>query len=71
MNKLFFIILFTFISAQYAPPFNEEKAFEYLLKQCSFGPRNPGSQGHVDFKWKVQNLIVSLLSTLSFLNSDI
>lgn len=26
--------------------FSGESAFEYLEKQCSFGPRNPGSPGH-------------------------
>jgi len=26
--------------------FNEIRAFDYLIKQCDFGPRNPGSRGH-------------------------
>ena len=29
-----------------APKFSGESAFHYLEKQCSFGPRNPGSNGH-------------------------
>jgi glutaminyl-peptide cyclotransferase len=28
------------------PKFNEDSAFEYLVKQCDFGPRNPGSEGY-------------------------
>jgi hypothetical protein len=28
------------------PKFDEKKAFQYLMEQCQFGPRNPGSQGH-------------------------
>ena len=28
------------------PAFNAERAFSYLLKQTSFGPRNPNSAGH-------------------------
>ena len=28
------------------PEFSGESAFHYLEKQCSFGPRNPGSSGH-------------------------
>ncbi len=28
------------------PEFDEIRAFEYLKKQCSFGPRSPGSSGH-------------------------
>ncbi|MBC8204748.1 M28 family peptidase [bacterium] len=29
------------------PVFNSESAWNYLLAQCEFGPRNPGSEGHV------------------------
>ena len=28
------------------PEFSGEDAFTYLEKQCSFGPRNPGSEGY-------------------------
>ncbi len=28
------------------PKFDEDHAFEYLLKQCEFGPRNPSSEGY-------------------------
>jgi len=28
------------------PPFEEANAYRYLVKQCDFGPRNPGSEGH-------------------------
>lgn len=28
------------------PDFDGESAFNYLVKQCDFGPRNPGSRGH-------------------------
>ena len=31
------------------PNFNSSKAFTYLVKQCEFGPRNPGSPGHLEF----------------------
>ena len=30
--------------------FDSDKAFSYLELQCDFGPRFPGSQGHLDFK---------------------
>ena len=26
--------------------FDEDEAFNYLIKQCEFGPRNPGSEGY-------------------------
>ena len=50
MNNFIFIILISFSFTQYAPYFNGEKAYEYLLKQCSFGPRYPGSEAHIEFK---------------------
>lgn len=28
------------------PRFDEKRAFQHLLVQCQFGPRNPGSEGH-------------------------
>jgi len=28
------------------PTFNKQRAFQYLVQQCDFGPRNPGSKGH-------------------------
>ena len=30
------------------PDFDGDSAFAYLVKQCEFGPRNPGSIGHVN-----------------------
>ena len=30
------------------PEFSGKNAFQYLEKQCSFGPRNPGSKGYKD-----------------------
>jgi glutaminyl-peptide cyclotransferase len=29
-----------------SPVFDKNLAFQHLLKQCEFGPRNPGSEGH-------------------------
>ena len=28
------------------PTFDQDRSFEYLVKQCDFGPRNPGSDGY-------------------------
>ncbi len=33
-------------SAQTIPTFNGQRAYAYLVKQCDFGPRNPGSAAH-------------------------
>ena len=50
MKKIIYILLLGISLNQYAPDFDGQKAYEFLLKQCSFGPRYPGSSGHVDFK---------------------
>lgn len=46
------------------PLFDEDKAFEHLLKQCSFGPRNPGSVGHRDFFKYLQEYFSTLSSDI-------
>jgi Zn-dependent M28 family amino/carboxypeptidase len=41
------ILLCSFMGCQNSVPrFDGELAFDVLLKQCSFGPRNPGSEGY-------------------------
>ncbi|HHE46672.1 MAG TPA: M28 family peptidase, partial [Bacteroidetes bacterium] len=46
--SLFFITL----SNAQPPAFDQDQAFAYLEKQCSFGPRNPGSDGAKEcLKW--------------------
>ncbi len=44
-----FIFCLTFIiplNSSSKPAFNENIAYEYLKKQCAFGPRPPGSEAH-------------------------
>ncbi len=43
---LVFLNFFVTTNILAKPAFDAENAFMYLRKQCSFGPRNPGSQGH-------------------------
>ena len=50
MLFIFLSILVSFSISQNAPYFDGEKAYSLIKKQCSFGPRNPGSQSHDDFK---------------------
>ena len=33
-------------AAEAAPLFDGQRAFDYVERQCAFGPRNPGSEGH-------------------------
>lgn len=42
----YLVLLLAFSCAPKAPPFDGQAAYNELLKQCSFGPRNPGSEGH-------------------------
>ena len=43
---IFLIIPFFYCEKGSTPEFDENRAFQYLLEQCQFGPRNPGSEGH-------------------------
>jgi len=45
---VFIFMIFTIngCKSQPVPVFDEENAYNYLKKQCEFGPRNPGSTGH-------------------------
>ncbi|MBI90267.1 MAG: hypothetical protein CMG60_09310 [Candidatus Marinimicrobia bacterium] len=45
--RLFILFIFIFLSCgPSGPKFDEDNAFQYLIKQCDFGPRNPGSEGY-------------------------
>ena len=46
LKILFAGLLTTSCSRGQVPQFNKIDAFNYLKKQCAFGPRNPGSEGH-------------------------
>lgn len=41
-----FLLLSTISCGGNKPGFDGDSAFNYLVKQCEFGPRNPGSRGH-------------------------
>ena len=47
--KLMFVLLILLLNygcGNAVPEFSGERAFQYLEKQCAFGPRNPGSKGY-------------------------
>tara|TARA_Y100001970_G_scaffold171188_1_gene209262 strand:- start:2495 stop:3409 length:915 start_codon:yes stop_codon:yes gene_type:complete len=45
--RLFILFIFIFLSCgPSGPKFDEDNAFQYLIEQCDFGPRNPGSEGY-------------------------
>ena len=48
--------------------FNGEKAYNYLLEQCQFGPRNPGSKGHAATKKYITNNLSQLADSIFIQN---
>ena len=67
MKRILFLFLILFFSCNTKPRnsidipnFDSNKAFTYLVKQCEFGPRNPGSSGHLEFS----NYLETFLSEL-------
>jgi len=53
--------------------FSGESAFRYLVQQCEFGPRNPGSTGHSEcLQFLVEELrkFTHIVSTQQFLHRD-
>ena len=64
------LLIFTCVSCQpKSPLFSGENAFKHLIKQCSFGPRNPGSEGHkntLNYYLKTFNGLTDTVFTQSF-----
>lgn len=60
---LIFPILFIMGCNTSVPEFSGESAFHYLEKQCSFGPRNPGSEGHENCKEFLINTMAEFADT--------
>ena len=54
----FLSVLFLLCNLSNNPTFDKDKAFRYLSEQCDFGPRNPGSSGHL----KVKNYLLDKLN---------
>ena len=50
MKKFIFITIFLVGCQSDKIQFDGDSAFNWLEKQCEFGPRNPGSQGYIDCK---------------------
>jgi Zn-dependent M28 family amino/carboxypeptidase len=61
ISILFSIISCTSADSSEPPKFDANRAFEYLQKQCDFGPRPPGSVAHE----KTLNYLISELSKFS------
>ena len=64
IKSLFILLLFGISNMQSIPYFDAEKAFSYLEKQCDFGPRYPGSKGHLEFKNYLNDFLTNKGDTL-------
>ena len=71
MKRILFLVLILFFSCNTKPRnsidipnFDSNKAFTYLVKQCEFGPRNPGSSGHLEFSNYLQTFLSELEGNL-------
>ena len=58
---VFLMLLFIGCNSFSIPSFDGDRAYNYLLEQCQFGPRNPGSAGHLETK----NYLLDKLSQYS------
>ena len=57
---IFFVGCSSDSSEKNIPAFNQKMAFQHLLDQCSYGPRNPGSEGHQEFSKYLEEYLSSL-----------
>lgn len=57
---IFFVGCSSDSSEKKIPSFNQKMAFQHLLDQCSYGPRNPGSKGHQEFSKYLEEYLSSL-----------
>ena len=65
MKNIKIIILLTLISCQPSVPiFDEDNAYQLLLQQCEFGPRNPGSEGYDSCKSMIINTMKNYADTV-------
>ena len=46
------------------PSFNEQRAFQHLIDQCGYGPRNPGSIGYNNFATYLEEYLKNLSSNI-------
>tara|TARA_B100002052_G_scaffold130474_1_gene119732 strand:+ start:128 stop:1033 length:906 start_codon:yes stop_codon:yes gene_type:complete len=58
------LITLNILFSQSIPYFDSEKAFDYIKKQCEFGPRYPGSSGHYSFQLYLREFLKDKSDTL-------
>ena len=58
------LLLISSLFSQSIPFFDYNKAFDYINKQCEFGPRYPGSEGHNLFQLYLRDFLENKSDTL-------
>ena len=71
MKNITLFILFSVCLSNSIPSFNANLSMDYLLKQCSFGPRYPGSEGASKMKKFMEKTLLPLSDTLHIMNEKI
>ncbi len=71
IKSLILLLFFSIFMAQDAMFFNGEKAMSYLLKQCDFGPRFPGSEGQLKTAQYFEKVLNGTSDTLYVMNERI
>ena len=71
MKNITLFILFSVCLSNSIPSFNANLSMDYLLKQCSFGPRYPGSEGASKMKKFMKKTLLPLSDTLHIMNEKI
>ncbi len=70
-----FIIIFSFLSIVHLscdtglPVFDGQRSYKHLVDQCEFGPRHPGSKGHLATKKYITEIVKDLLILYFYRNS--
>ena len=71
MKRGLLIIFFGLHFSQEIPHFDANKAMNLLEKQCSFGPRYPGSEGHHQMKIFLKNYLKPLSDSLYIMDEQV
>ena len=69
--RTFILILLAFCFGQNPPQFDGKRAMDLLITQCAFGPRFPGSSGHIQMKMFMENFLHPLSDSLYIMDEKI
>ena len=71
MRIVFIILFICYGFSQNIPPFDSKRAMDLLQTQCAFGPRFPGSFGHLQMKKFMEKFLKPLSDSLYIMDEKI